>query len=241
MTDKNKQLKLLSQELSELFWKIEFVRTLFYHSERRIDLMNMAAPAFFQLVKRVAVDDLLLSLARLFDRPSHGQGHNLSVRYFVETLGLPNDPSARERINRALERRKGLLRRLKEHRDKTLAHSDVNVLDGDRLAGVTVHEIRRTAQMLGAVYNLLSEDQGRAPTHWGMVLSVHRPEDIIEVIQLGGMVRDALRRELGYEEDSDLPKRDIGEEVVVLGTWLHESLESVGYRRNPWIPMRPGQ
>ena len=73
----------LYNEVAWLHFKWKDFRALFATSPERIELLNSAAPAFFNGLQRLIFEDVLLHLCRLTDPPKSAGYDNLTLR------GLP--------------------------------------------------------------------------------------------------------------------------------------------------------
>src|SRR5882757_6978620 len=75
-----KQYSALFQEVSSLhyFWK-EFLE-LFGKNDKRIERLNKAAPAFFQMLQEQQFETCMSHLARITDSPKSVGKPNLTVR-----------------------------------------------------------------------------------------------------------------------------------------------------------------
>jgi hypothetical protein len=81
----------LSNEVTWLHLKWKDYRTLFAHSQERIDLLNEAAPDFFGNLHRTLWEDVLLHLCRLTDPPKSMGRDNLTILQLpllIEDIGL---------------------------------------------------------------------------------------------------------------------------------------------------------
>jgi hypothetical protein len=133
-------------------------RDLFIESPKNIELLNRTAPAFFAWTQQALLDDLIVSLSRMLDRPKTGQ-QNLVLRRLLDAL--PSGVRAKigstlESLLKCAETTEG---RLRHHRNKPIAHQDLNTLlsiDGAQLEPTTCGEVRRTLEhieaLLGTVY-----------------------------------------------------------------------------------------
>ena len=92
--------------------------------QERRSLLNSTGRHFFFEVHRAFVNDVLLRLSRLTDPARQGQHDNLSLWALLDDIC---DPCIRFRIKKLIEDAEGKIRPLKQHRDKRIAHFDLDV------------------------------------------------------------------------------------------------------------------
>jgi AbiU2 len=131
---------------------------LFLESPENTELLNRTASAFFAWTQQALLDDLILSLSRMLDRPKTGQ-QNLVLSRLLDAL--PSDVRTKigSTLESSLESARSTESSLRHHRDKRIAHQDWNILlsiDGAQLKPTTCGEIRRTLEhieaFLGTIY-----------------------------------------------------------------------------------------
>ncbi len=101
---------------------LEF-RKLYAHSQERIDLLNEAAPFFFNVVQGVMWNDVLLHISRLTDPPEMRTYQQLTLLVLGEA-DLPEP--LRGRVTEALELCKQQAAFARIIRNKHLAHRDLD-------------------------------------------------------------------------------------------------------------------
>lgn len=89
--------RLLWADLALLYQRWNTFQAL-YTDQDVVDLLNWAAAGFFRLHQRVLLDDVLLGLARLGDRPESGGQANLVLRSLV-----PRVPSELTELTGSIE------------------------------------------------------------------------------------------------------------------------------------------
>lgn len=202
--------------LLRLHWKL--FKEIFGHSEERNDLLNSASPIFGPIGNSLR-DNVVLSIARLFDRPQVCGSDTVSLRAAVKDLSL------------SLADASGLLQELGvlkascdsiiQLRHKVIAHNDKSLLAGEdslqapsrRYVDETIHRIGEFVRMLWArKYN--GEDVGfESPDEADVPYWI---EKLFKVLRAGldGMDsdrigrRDEFRRRYGVDtpDEFDPPK-----------------------------------
>lgn len=110
-------------------------RYFYFESEtsdrRRIEILNRTAPSFFRHLEPVLADHIMLGLARLNDNPTTrckgGEKCNFVLRAVIDGLSLPPGSETGRRLQSLLEQFRASCDKLKQHRDKRIAHNDFAV------------------------------------------------------------------------------------------------------------------
>jgi hypothetical protein len=89
-----------------------------------IDLLNRIAPAFFAFVKEVLVHNIILSIARLTDKPQTGGQENLSLSRLVFELSDQKYSELRTQLDEKSKRIEEMSCPIRLYRHKLLAHAD---------------------------------------------------------------------------------------------------------------------
>ena len=87
----------------------------------RVDLLNEAAPDFFGRLQYTLLDDVMLHLARLTDKPATGKKSNLSIKGLVRLLPDKDHREALDSQIGVMDRR---VEACRDRRDRRLAHND---------------------------------------------------------------------------------------------------------------------
>jgi hypothetical protein len=110
------------KEVAYLHMKWQEYSDLFGTKNSRIDLVNEAAPIFFRVVQDVLLEDILLHIARLMDRPQRG--------YDKEVLTLRNlpklvDVSFRTTVEALLKDVESKIKFCRDWRNRHIAHRNL--------------------------------------------------------------------------------------------------------------------
>jgi hypothetical protein len=133
-------------------------RQLFAQSDRRIGLLNDAAPVFFSVVQRTLFDDVVLDLTRLTDPPRSRGKDNLTLRRLADHVP---DPEFRLEIARLAEVALDACECLRDRRNRQLAHDDLSLAlskPTEPIRGISYADIESA---LSAVRKLLNSLQLR--------------------------------------------------------------------------------
>lgn len=120
---------LLSQEIVHLHFKWqEFIR-LFGEDPANIDILNQAAPLFFKTVQDIWIQDIMLHIARLTDPPESGRKGKTNFT-LMRLPQLIDKPELNKQITEKLEDLKSKIQRLRDWRNRRIAHRDLELMFG---------------------------------------------------------------------------------------------------------------
>src|SRR5262249_36780520 len=112
----------LHHEVAWLHVKWTDFRGLFARSPETIELLNAAAPAFFQELQRMMWEDVLLHLFRLTDPPQSVGHDNLTLQRLPKLISDQNLLSqVKPLVDRAVQRTKFA----RDWRNRRLAHKEL--------------------------------------------------------------------------------------------------------------------
>jgi len=115
----------LKDEVVWLHTKWENHRQLFQTSEKRRMLLAECAYAFFLIIHRVLIDDVLLSLSKLTDPAGKGKTQKLSFETLQKRVEKHGDHRLVSELKEILANLKEKSKAIRTHRDKRIAHLDV--------------------------------------------------------------------------------------------------------------------
>jgi hypothetical protein len=84
--------KIYNELMNDVVWlhvKWSQYRQLFGKSPARIELLNATAGTFFYVIQNILMDDVLLHLARLTDKPKSCGKKNLSILTMANLISIP--------------------------------------------------------------------------------------------------------------------------------------------------------
>ena len=141
-------LDRLNRELVDLFLIGKEHSYLFRKSKTQVDLLNKTAGGFFSTYQRLSLDSILLKIGRLLDPAKTGRNGNCSLFTLLTTdkrlASLEGD------LAKIKEESKAIL----QHRNKHIAHLDLQVANGEiGLEFVTAEEINQLLSSLSCWLN----------------------------------------------------------------------------------------
>lgn len=134
----------------------DWYKTLFNHSQDRINLLNNTAGLFFSRLQTLLYRETFLAVCRITDPAESGGGQyeNATLRQLGEQLEghIPDDQL--RHIMDVVNRAEDMAEDMRYHRRKVIAHSDLEVtLKEKGLPPVTVEDVDPVLKALGEALN----------------------------------------------------------------------------------------
>jgi hypothetical protein len=125
-----------------------------FASQQNVKLLNSTAPAGARVIQDALLDDVVLSLSRLTDPPTTGRFQNLVLQSLTELAKQTGDEKVVDQFESAFSEIASRVEVLRKHRDKRIAHSDLDVAAQDeKLPGYSRQSIE---DALSSVRKLLN-------------------------------------------------------------------------------------
>jgi hypothetical protein len=145
----------LYREVAWLHVKWQEYRELFGTSRERIELLNRAAPAFFNFLQAVLFEDVLLHITRLTDPPqSRKDKDNLTLRRLSALLPAPG---LKLRVDQLLDQAKQKSEFARDRRNRWIAHRDLLTVRNQSPQPLAKASREAVEQALGAIRDVMNE------------------------------------------------------------------------------------
>lgn len=115
----------LHSEVLYLFYRWKIYRQLFDSGADNLKLLNQSGSNVFALLQSLIMDDVYLTLCRLTDPAKSNGKKNLSLRYFLGTVGSTLNDQLRKDLKKKLARVDNLTKSIRDHRRRRIAHLDL--------------------------------------------------------------------------------------------------------------------
>lgn len=174
----------IRQLVTELGFKFQLQNHLFSASPETVSLLNATAPEFFGRIQAAMQLDLLRHLAALLDPASSGkQRENLSIRRRINHAADWIDDTTRGKLESQVSRSEEHFKKIKAHRDKTIAHFDREVLLGEaRLDPLIKTEVRQSIETIFTAMNIIEAALFGSSTVYDQPIA-RAPADIVQLLQ----------------------------------------------------------
>jgi hypothetical protein len=117
--------KELKVEIVWLHARWIIYRQLFGHSEKRIELLNECARAFFYIIQDVIFGEVLVALSKLTDPARTGKRENLSLEQLQQRVEMQEEKQFAVHLKNILNNLHNKCQAFREWRNKKLAHLDL--------------------------------------------------------------------------------------------------------------------
>ena len=120
--------------------------------------MNKHSPEFFGSLHDILLHDIVLSIGRLTDPASSGkEKDNASLKMLLKRTKNEIGKKAESDLKDALKELSAKSQKIRDLRNKLIAHSDLNIKLGknEPLPGVSRSEIEDILQLIREIFNLL--------------------------------------------------------------------------------------
>lgn len=121
--------KILSDDLVWLAYTWRTYKTLYGHSDKRIDLLEHAGVSFFYIVEQAIYTAVALNICRLTDPATSGWGkkqqENLTFERLCLEIEAEGNAALHRKVKRILKVLDASVRSLRKLRHKNLAHLDL--------------------------------------------------------------------------------------------------------------------
>lgn len=127
-----------------------------YMNDVVVARLNSAAPEFFALMRQLLIQNIILCIARLTDKPQNGRRENLTLSRMVLELSDQKYSKLRARLTTKNETIEKMSYRVHLYRHKLLAHTDkVECLKGNTKLGkkITIKFIRQLLKQIADFLN----------------------------------------------------------------------------------------
>ena len=144
--------------VAKLAYRWKLYGELFDSGQDNIDLLNASSASVFGLLQELMLDDVILTLCRLTDPAASGGGkdkENASINQLVKVSRSTADPAIAAEIDASVDRLDKLVKSLKIHRSKAVAHADLqHSLNAETLPSITYDELEGAMK---ECYNLMGK------------------------------------------------------------------------------------
>ena len=132
-----------------------------FSSKKTLDLLNETAPSFFHLIQELLISDIVLSIARLMDRPQICGKSTLSMKGFSARIA---DAGTRTTYVTIINEIASQLGDLSAWRHKKLAHNDLKkALRLERLPDLRIDNLDRIISLIADACNIVGGADKRPP------------------------------------------------------------------------------
>jgi len=171
-------------EVTQIAFKRKLIKDVY--SEKGIEIINQTHSNWFARVQRILIDDLILSVMRLLDPDSTGKYENFSLNYITKNAGDCIDQSHHEEISQLIDDADEVIKRIKDHRDKRIAHADLRTAQCPmQLPSINFQDIECVIFMLQRIANMYSMHLNNGPIEFEDMIDHRSGKLVISCLELG--------------------------------------------------------
>ncbi|WP_304617551.1 AbiU2 domain-containing protein [Paracoccus sp. (in: a-proteobacteria)] len=184
-------LKFCTLETARIKYELHIFRGLYGSDPRRVEVLNRAAPEIAQLLQDLLFDDIVIRLCRLLDPPEDRRGNvNFGLRLLIALA--PKDTSLE--LATEVEVAFDLAAKLKERRDKHIAHNDGNSKRADCAKGwVSLADIQAALDRIDDVVVRLHLTCRKVSIETDPILAREPEMALLRALHLGADALDKAR------------------------------------------------
>lgn len=148
----------LKTEITWLHARWIVYRQLFAESEKRLDLLNQCASAFFYIIQDVLLGEVQVSLSKLTDPARYRRFHNLSFEQLQARLEAYGDQTLAAKTRSVLDTLHSKCEPFRVWRNKRLAHLDLTTAmksSPDPLPGISRQMIEEALALVREYMNTI--------------------------------------------------------------------------------------
>lgn len=116
----------IDDEVLFLFYRWKIFRQLFVSGKENLALLNQSGSNVFALLQTLMIDDVFLTLSRLTDPEKTRADENVSIKNLLRKIDGDLDNKLREDLRKKLKKLEALSINLRKHRNKRIAHLDLD-------------------------------------------------------------------------------------------------------------------
>ena len=147
--DLEKAINAVNNQLIQISYRWKIFRQLFDSGQENIDLLNKSGSNVFELMQRLILDDVMMTLSRLTDREKSSGGENASIKNVVVKARASLSPTTNDDIGDLVIELDTQVTNVRKHRNKVLAHADMtHAMNVSLLPPVTYDELEKALKLL---------------------------------------------------------------------------------------------
>lgn len=175
-------------------WKI--FRQLYGTSPERIEILNAAAPVYARFTQDALLDNITLCITRLTDRAESGKDRsNLTFDRLLMESFIANDAHILTRLKEILKGIKVNAGPLREHRNKRIAHSDLDrALSVEELPGFSRKTIEDILAKIREFMNCINITYLKSTTAYELPSFLGAGDELLWCLKMGLRAKDLTLR-----------------------------------------------
>lgn len=208
MTSIPKDIDEVYKELkTEIIWlhgRWIVYRQLFAESEKRVDLLNECASAFFYIIQDVLLGEVQVSLSKLTDPARSGRFDNLSLEQLQARLAAHGDQALAAQTRSVLDTLHSKCKPFRAWRNKQLAHLDLTTAmksSPDPLPGISRQMIEEALALVREFMNKIERHYRDSEVGYEGFIMQSAGEALVGMLRYGLRYEELLKeRTISYDD-----------------------------------------
>ena len=192
-TDFDKLFKKVDNAVVQISYRWKIYRQLFDSGQENIDILNRRGSNVFNLLQKLIVDDVILSLARLTDPPGSSSNKNASFSNLLHQSRPHLEVKVYNEIDGLVAKLFDSVRPIRVYRNKVIAHSDLkHVLGKKILPSMTYDELEIAMESAREFMTRLHSALSYQSSDYDVLIQYGCDgSTLLAVLSLGNAARDA--------------------------------------------------
>ena len=194
----------LKTEITWLHGRWTVYRQLFAESEKRIDLLNECASAFFYIIQDVLLGEVQVSLSKLTDPARSGRFDNLSLEQLQARLVAHGDRALAAQTRPVLDTLHTKCEPFRAWRNKRLAHLDLTTAmksSADPLPGISRQMIEEALALVREFMNKIESHYGDSEVGYEHFIMQSDGEALVAMLRYGLRYEELLKEgRISYDD-----------------------------------------
>lgn len=194
----------LKTEITWLHGRWVVYRQLFAESEKRIDLLNDCASAFFYIIQDVLIGEIQISLSKLTDQARSGKFNNLSLEQLQALVDTHGDQTLAAQTRLVLDQLHSKCEPFRVWRNKRLAHLDLTTAmksNADPLPGISRQMIEDALSLVREFMNKIEGHYRDSEVGYEHFIMHSDGEALVAMLRSGMRYEELLKEEkISYDD-----------------------------------------
>lgn len=195
-SDVDEIFKELKTEITWLHGRWIIYRQLFGHSERRIDLLNECAAAFFYVIEDTLLNEVQVTLSKLTDPARSRKFDNLSLEQLQVRVEAQGEPQLVVTLRTLLDDLHKKCQSIRVRRNKSLAHLDLSTAmqsTSNPLPGISRQMVEDALAIVREYMNAIERHYDDSETGYEHFIMSSDGDALVSILKYGLRYEELLK------------------------------------------------
>lgn len=188
------QFEAAKQQVITMHAKWKLLEQLFAKSKERSDFLSRTGAGFFAFVQDSMINDIVIALGRLLEKPKVKGNHNLVLERIRELISEPENEDLLHVLDAHLSKAREAYQAVRQYRDKRLAHNDLTTILNEKpthMKPPAVRDMKTAIGEAGEFLNKINLHYCKTTIAFGLVSMQGDADTIVGLIRDGLAFREA--------------------------------------------------